>query len=68
MSAWMTTEEVAEQIRETTQTVAEHCLRGDLKATRLGRGWRIRQEDVDRFMESRVPARAGRRSTLERGV
>lgn len=68
MSAWLTTEEVAAQIRETSQSVADRCFRGELKASRLGRGWRIRQDDVDRFMESRVPVKAARRSTLERGV
>lgn len=68
MSAWMLTEEVAAEIRETPQTVAEKCARGEIKATRLGRGWRIKRDDLDAYMESNVPATQQRRSTLERGV
>jgi excisionase family DNA binding protein len=68
MSAYLLTDEAAAEIRETPQTVAEKCLNGEIKATRLGRGWRIKRADLDAYMESRVPARPGRRSTLERGV
>jgi excisionase family DNA binding protein len=64
----MLTDEVAAEIRETPQTVADKCARGEIKATRLGRGWRIRREDLDAYMESRVPATTAHRSTLERGV
>lgn len=34
----------------------------------LGRGWRIKRDDLDAYMESNVPATQQRRSTLERGV
>ena len=54
MADWLTVEEVAERLRVSPRTVRGWLQEGRLKGRNLGgrAGWRIREEDVDAFMES----------------
>jgi excisionase family DNA binding protein len=45
--------EVAKTLRVNVLTVYSYIRRGDLKAIRLGRGYRIRLEDLALFIESK---------------
>ena len=50
---FMTVAEVAELMRVSTMTVYRLIKAGDLAAVRVGKSYRIREEDVDRFLSSR---------------
>ena len=49
----MTVNEVAQLMRVSKMTVYRLIRHGDLPAVRVGRGYRIRQEDVHRYLDSR---------------
>jgi excisionase family DNA binding protein len=50
---FQTVSEVARILRVSKMTVYRLIRQGDLPAVRVGRGFRIRQDDVDRYLESR---------------
>lgn len=52
-------EEVASLLRAAPRTVQLWAESGKLKAFKLGRGWRFRQEDVKDFLEDRQNADPG---------
>jgi excisionase family DNA binding protein len=45
--------EVARVLRVSKMTVYRLIRQGDLPAVRIGRGFRIREDDVHRYLESR---------------
>jgi excisionase family DNA binding protein len=49
----LTPNEVAEQLRVSTMTVYRLIKAGDLRAARIGKSFRIREDDVDRYLQSR---------------
>jgi excisionase family DNA binding protein len=51
-----TVREVAALLRVSRMTVYRLIRQGDLPAVRVGRGYRIREEDVDRYLEERFTA------------
>lgn len=50
-----TTAEVADRLRVTPAAVTAWCRSGLLPAYRAGKGWRIRKEDLDKFIRRGVP-------------
>jgi excisionase family DNA binding protein len=46
--------EVAEALRVSRMTVYRLIRQGDLPALRVGRGYRIREEDVHRYLNDRL--------------
>jgi excisionase family DNA binding protein len=50
---FVTVNEVAQQMRVSKMTVYRLIRHGDLAAVRVGRGYRIREEDVHRYLDSR---------------
>lgn len=50
MTIWLTTEEVAALIKETSHTVAQRCAAGQIPATKLGKNWRIAEVDLIEYM------------------
>jgi excisionase family DNA binding protein len=50
-----TTQEVAELLQVTTAAVTAWCRSGALPAFRAGSRWRIRKEDLDKFIRRGVP-------------
>ncbi len=50
---FVTVNEVAELMRVSKMTVYRLINQGDLPAVRIGRGYRIREEDVHRYLDSR---------------
>lgn len=50
----LTVREVAEAIRVSNMTVYRLIKAGDLNAIRVGRNFRIRESDVDRFLDDRA--------------
>lgn len=65
---WLTTAEVGEAIRETSENVSRRCATGQIRAKKLGGEWRIQEDDLVLFMAvnntpaPRVRSTAGRRS------
>ena len=49
----MTVNEVAQLMRVSKMTVYRLIRNGDLPAVRVGRGYRIREEDVHRYLDAR---------------
>jgi excisionase family DNA binding protein len=55
---FVTVNEVARLMRISKMTVYRMIQQGELPAVRIGRGYRIREEDVHRYLDSRY-TRAG---------
>ena len=49
----LTPNEVAEHLRVSTMTVYRLIKAGDLRAARIGKSFRISEDDVDRYLQSR---------------
>jgi excisionase family DNA binding protein len=62
--AFLTTEEVLEYLQVTQRTVYRLIKAGRIPAVRVGRQWRFRKQDVDRWLESQQ----GRASRAAAGV
>ena len=50
---FLTVAEVAELMRVSTMTVYRLIKGGDLAAVRVGKSYRVREDDVDRYLASR---------------
>jgi excisionase family DNA binding protein len=50
---FLTVQEVAELLRVSSMTVYRLIKAGDLPAVRIGRSFRVRETDVDAYLESR---------------
>ncbi len=55
---FFTVAEVADQLRVSNMTVYRLIQAGELPAVRVGRSYRLREEDVDRYLAARY-TRAG---------
>ncbi|MDQ4124204.1 MAG: helix-turn-helix domain-containing protein [Actinomycetota bacterium] len=53
MGGFLTVAEVARQLRVSNMTVYRLVKAGDLAAVRVGRGYRIRTEDVRKYLQQR---------------
>ncbi|USN96470.1 MAG: helix-turn-helix domain-containing protein [Candidatus Nomurabacteria bacterium] len=51
---YLTVEQVANLLQVHWQSVLNYIKRGDLPAMRLGRGYRIARNDLDKFIEQRT--------------
>jgi excisionase family DNA binding protein len=51
--SYLTVAEVAGQLRVSNMTVYRLVQSGELAAVRVGRSYRIREDDVDRFLAAR---------------
>jgi excisionase family DNA binding protein len=49
----LTTEEIAARLKVLVQTVRRYIREGKLKAIRLEGAYRLRREDLERFLENR---------------
>jgi len=61
----LTTEQVAELLQVHPFTVLKYIKSGKLKAIKLGRVWRIRESNVERFLEERSMASKEPKETTE---
>jgi len=53
LSRFMTVAEVATLMRVSTMTVYRLIKAGDIPAVRVGKSYRLREDDVDKFLSSR---------------
>ena len=53
MPEFVTPEEVAERFRVSPKTVRDWLRSGELVGVKVGRSWRIKASDVDRYLEER---------------
>lgn len=51
-SRFLTVQEVADLMRVSSMTVYRLIKSGELRAVRVGRSFRVRQEDVDGYLET----------------
>ena len=65
-SRFVTVAEVADQLRVSNMTVYRLVQSGDLPAVRIGRSYRIREEDVDKYLEARYTQAGSAPSEPER--
>jgi excisionase family DNA binding protein len=59
--ALLTVAEVAHYLHVVTMTVYRMIDRGDLKAVKVGRVWRVRREDLERYLNRPVPRDLGKK-------
>jgi excisionase family DNA binding protein len=52
-SRFLTPAEVADQLRVSSMTVYRLIRSGELRAARIGKSYRIREADVDAYLEAR---------------
>jgi excisionase family DNA binding protein len=52
---FLTVREVADALRVSTMTVYRLIKDGQLPSTRVGKGYRIRERDLDRYLERAAP-------------
>lgn len=57
---YFTVDEVAKQLQVLPATVREWLKSGQLKGIKIGRLWRIRQEELDKFLKGGYPGAAER--------
>jgi excisionase family DNA binding protein len=50
----LTAAEVADQLRVSTMTIYRLIRRGELAAVRVGRNYRVRAADLDRFLDAQT--------------
>lgn len=48
---FVTVEEVAKQLRVHEDTIRDWCRTGQLRATKVGKQWRIKPQDIAAFMK-----------------
>ncbi len=48
----LTVEEIADYLKVSRTTIWRWCNDGKLDAFKVGRGWRVRRRDLERFMSS----------------
>lgn len=64
---WLTTKQVGLLIEETPENVSRRCNAGQIKAKRLGRGWRIAESDLVLFMAAtNTPGPRARSTAIRR--
>ena len=55
----MTPSEVAERLKVTERTIYKYLANGELEAVKIGRVWRITQEQLKSFLEKKTQNRRG---------
>ena len=55
----LTTDEVAQRLKITRQTVQRLIQRGQLTASRIGRGWRVKRRELEAFLQATETRRHG---------
>jgi len=60
MDAWLTVQEICDQLKVSDQTVRRWIKAGELRATNLGgkAGYRVRVTDMEAFLEQRREGKA----------
>lgn len=53
MGEFLTVAEVAKQLRVSNMTVYRLIKAGEMRAVRVGRGYRLKEDDVRRYLEQR---------------
>ena len=51
---WYTVNEIAERLKVSRWTVSRWIKAGTLPAVQLGSTWRVRDDDLDRFLEEQA--------------
>jgi len=53
-TVFMTTKEAAAYFRVHWMTISKWCKEGSIPAAKVGKNWRIKQEDLDKWFKGKV--------------
>lgn len=59
MDELLTTEDVARLLRISEYTARQLCKRGEIKAKKIGRNWKVKQEDLREYIDRRPEEETG---------
>jgi len=51
MDKWLTLEQIAEYLQMSTSSIYKMAQKGKIPAYKVGRQWRFRKEEIDRWIE-----------------
>jgi excisionase family DNA binding protein len=64
-SEYLTTDEVGRQVRLSRPTVIQLIERGELKASRFGKVWRIKKSDLEAYIRQQTNVKVDESSSKE---
>lgn len=65
MTELLTTDQVAERLKVTKKTALKYIHNGELQAAKIGGGWRIKEEDLNEFIEERKASTKRKQAMLD---
>ena len=57
MDKWLTLEQIAEYLQMSTSSIYKMAQAGKIPAYKVGRQWRFKREEIDRWVEGQKPKR-----------
>ncbi len=55
MERWLTLEQIAEYLQMSTSSIYKMAQKGKIPAYKVGRQWRFRKEEIDKWIEKQKP-------------
>jgi len=57
MDKWLTLEQIAKYLQMSTSSIYKMAQAGKIPAYKVGRQWRFKKEEIDRWIEKQKPKR-----------
>jgi excisionase family DNA binding protein len=57
MDKWLTLEQIAEYLQMSTSSIYKMAQTGKIPAYKVGRQWRFKKEEIDKWVEKQNPKR-----------
>lgn len=57
MDKWLTLEQIAEYLQMSTSSIYKMAQGGKIPAYKVGRQWRFKKEEIDKWVEKQKPKR-----------
>jgi len=57
MDKWLTLEQIAEYLQMSTSSIYKMAQAGKIPAYKVGRQWRFKKEEIDKWVEKQNPKR-----------
>jgi len=57
MDKWLTLEQIAEYLQMSTSSIYKMAQAGKIPAYKVGRQWRFKKEEIDKWVEKQKPKR-----------
>ncbi|RKX64478.1 MAG: DNA-binding protein [Thermodesulfobacteriota bacterium] len=62
MERWLTLEQIAEYLQMSTSSIYKMAQKGKIPAYKVGRQWRFRKEEIDRWIKSQKQSMMSRKN------